>query len=84
MAEVVLRSTQHLSASDLRATAVFLKALPQRPGEAADPPAAISTRVAERGAKLYEQHCAQCHGEQGEGMRALIPRWRATAPSPCP
>jgi mono/diheme cytochrome c family protein len=73
MAEVVLQSTQHLSASDLRATAVFLKALPQRPGEAADPPVTISTRVAERGAKLYENHCAQCHGQQGEGIAGAYP-----------
>jgi mono/diheme cytochrome c family protein len=73
MAEVVLQSTQHLSASDLRATAVFLKALPQRAGEAADPPVAMSNRVAERGAKLYENHCAQCHGQQGEGIAGAYP-----------
>jgi mono/diheme cytochrome c family protein len=73
MAEVVLRSTQHLSASDLRATAVFLKALPQRPGEAQEPPAPVSSRVAERGAKLYENHCAQCHGQQGEGVAGAYP-----------
>jgi mono/diheme cytochrome c family protein len=73
MAEVVLQSTQHLSASDLRATAVFLKALPQRPAETADAPVTMSTRVAERGAKLYENHCAQCHGQQGEGIAGAYP-----------
>ncbi|TYZ14529.1 cytochrome c [Hymenobacter lutimineralis] len=25
------------------------------------------------GAKLYQTHCASCHGEQGEGLRRLIP-----------
>jgi len=73
MAEVVLRSTQQLSASDLRATAVFLKALPQRPAEAPGPPVTMSTQMAERGAKLYEQHCAQCHGPQGEGIAGAYP-----------
>ncbi|MCR5889802.1 cytochrome c [Hymenobacter sp. J193] len=41
------------------------------------------------GAKLYQSHCASCHGEQGEGLRRLIPpvaasdyvtRHRATLP----
>lgn len=34
MAEVVLQSTQHLSPADLRAMAVFLKALPKTPAQA--------------------------------------------------
>lgn len=25
------------------------------------------------GAKLYQTHCSSCHGEQGEGLRRLIP-----------
>ena len=73
MAEVVLQSTQHLSASDLRAAAVFLKALPQTLAGPTDPPAPMSTQVAERGAKLYEQRCAQCHGERGEGIAGAYP-----------
>ncbi|MBG8553892.1 c-type cytochrome [Hymenobacter guriensis] len=41
------------------------------------------------GARLYQSHCASCHGEQGEGLRRLIPpvaasdyvtRHRATLP----
>ena len=26
-----------------------------------------------RGAKLYETHCAQCHGEKGEGVAGAYP-----------
>lgn len=26
-----------------------------------------------KGAKLYQAHCASCHGEKGEGLRQLIP-----------
>ncbi|MBC6609991.1 cytochrome c [Hymenobacter sp. BT507] len=32
----------------------------------------FSTRQNE-GEKLYATHCASCHGEQGEGLRRLIP-----------
>jgi mono/diheme cytochrome c family protein len=72
MAEVVYRSTQFLSAADLQAMAVFLKQLPQ-----ANPAAARSPAVADdgssRGAKLYAQHCAQCHGDRGEGRPGAYP-----------
>jgi mono/diheme cytochrome c family protein len=72
MAEVVLHSTQHLSPADLRAMAVFLKALPRNPVEAAEPRAA-GTRLAERGAKVYEKQCAQCHGDKGDGVPGAYP-----------
>lgn len=74
MAEVVLQSTQYLAPADLRAMAVFLKGLPQREPQAETPqPAAMSTRMAARGAKLYGEHCAQCHGDQGEGVPGAYP-----------
>lgn len=77
MAEVVLHSTQHLAPADLMAMAVFLKDLP----EVAPPPAPlrapVSDTVAQRGAKLYEQHCAQCHGEQGLGIPGAYPALKA-------
>lgn len=72
MAEVVQQSTQYLSPPDLTAMATYLKALPQTPPE---PVRAASTapRTAERGAKLYDQHCAQCHGMQGQGVAGAYP-----------
>ncbi|MGY4828924.1 c-type cytochrome [Sphaerotilaceae bacterium SBD11-9] len=70
MAEVVGRSTQHLSDADLNAVAVYLKALPASHASA-EPPA--GTAPASNGAKLYEQHCAQCHGDQGEGVAGAFP-----------
>ena len=71
MAEVVFRSTQYLQAQDLQAMAKYLRSLPA--------PAARTVPVAKAGdallgAQLYSQHCAQCHGEQGEGRAgAFVP-----------
>ena len=75
MAQVVLDSTQHWNAEDLRATAVFLKALPQTapPRQQGAVVAAVNTSVAQRGAKLYEQHCEKCHGDQGQGVPGAYP-----------
>ena len=72
MAEVVFRSTQHLSDADARAMAVYLQVLPQQEHRAlagAAPPASALAR----GAKVYEQHCAQCHGDQGQGEPGAFP-----------
>ncbi len=74
MAEVVRHSTQHLEDTDLRAMAVFLKSVPQ-----VDPPspprtAPATAGVMQRGERLYGDHCAQCHGERGEGVPGAYPR----------
>jgi mono/diheme cytochrome c family protein len=72
MAEVVARSTQHLSAEDLQAMAVFLKSLPQSCDPAPEfKPLSEATRS--EGAKLYDQHCAQCHRDTGEGAGGAYP-----------
>ena len=64
MAEVVFRSTQYLSTDDLQAMAAYLQTLPA-PQAPAVP--VVPASDAPLGAKVYTQHCAQCHGEQGEG-----------------
>lgn len=67
MAEVVFRSTQYLTDADAKAMAVYLQDLPQH--TVSPPPAAPpATSAMARGAKVYEQQCAQCHGEQGQGQ----------------
>ena len=40
---------------------------------ASAPAVAVPTAVATRGAKLYEQHCAQCHGDNGTGVPNAYP-----------
>jgi mono/diheme cytochrome c family protein len=73
MAEVVLHSTQHLTSADLRAMAVYLKALPPQATDHPVTTAAASMGVAERGARLYGDHCMQCHGAQGQGVPGAYP-----------
>lgn len=79
MAQVVLSSTQYLSNEDLDAMAQFLKELPNArqesdlPATPATPVKAVPSNTATRGAKLYEQHCEQCHGNAGQGVANAYP-----------
>jgi mono/diheme cytochrome c family protein len=81
MAEVVRQSTQHMSDNDLRSMAVFLKSLPPTLHDAALPTVArgpkanavASSATARAGAALYENHCAQCHGDSGQGVAGAYP-----------
>jgi mono/diheme cytochrome c family protein len=73
MAEVVYRSTQYLSDGDLTAMAVFLKALPASETGAPSKRTRPADEVSARGAKIYEAHCAQCHGDRGEGASGVYP-----------
>lgn len=78
MAEVVFHGTQYLNDADLQAMASYLKALPPTDSSAGAPSAASATPAArssltQAGAKLYEQHCASCHGAQGQGVAGAYP-----------
>lgn len=74
MAEVVYRSTQHLSDADLAAMTEYLKALPpaQPPPTARQDVSADPEQMA-RGQKIYESRCADCHGAQGQGATGAYP-----------
>ncbi len=74
MAEVVQHSTQHWSAADLRAMALYLKQLPRTDTLVANTTTA-SARLKGVGEQLYDKRCAQCHGEQGEGRRGTDGRF---------
>lgn len=68
MAEVVFRSTQYLSDDDARALAVHLRALPPKEAPPSVNAARAAPEVLARGDKLYRQHCADCHGREGQGQ----------------
>jgi mono/diheme cytochrome c family protein len=72
MAEVVRRSTQHLSEADLRAMAVYLQGLDTGtvPAEPFVPAEAAQLAL---GDQVYRQHCIDCHGASGEGAPGAYP-----------
>ena len=75
MGEVVQNSTQYLNDADLGAMAQLLKTL-QTSGENKPPvarPVTATPATRERAARLYENHCAQCHGDQGQGVAGAYP-----------
>ena len=75
MAEVVYRSTQHLAEADLAAIALYLKQLPPdaRPARAPERSLRRDPGLMARGAKIYDQRCAYCHGDAGEGAPGAYP-----------
>jgi mono/diheme cytochrome c family protein len=74
MAEVVERSLQHLTVADVGAMGVYLKSLPPGPPVAVAAPAGPQAeRLAREGKALYEHHCADCHGANGQGKAPAYP-----------
>ncbi|REG50700.1 mono/diheme cytochrome c family protein [Paraburkholderia sp. BL6669N2] len=78
MAEVVYDSFQYLSEDDVRAVAVYLKALPARSGEAQQRPPSVAVteeqnRLTPLGKKIYDAQCAICHAAQGQGKLPNFP-----------
>jgi mono/diheme cytochrome c family protein len=74
MGEVVLRSTQHLSDADLGAMAAYLQTLGAQADVSPPAVAAPALKAANpHGEKLYADHCASCHGDNGEGVAGAYP-----------
>lgn len=72
MAEVVLGSTQYLTPEDATAIGIYLKALP--PAVALpDSKRAPTSSMMTTGEKLYAQHCASCHQDNGKGRAGAWP-----------
>jgi mono/diheme cytochrome c family protein len=72
MAEVVQHSTQHWSDADLNENPAQLT---QKKASNSVPKsqATTSATVLSQGAKIYEQHCEQCHQNQGQGIPGAYP-----------
>lgn len=73
MAEVVARSTQHMTDDDLRAIAVYLQSLPARPRVSYETSPLDTAPILAQGAKIYENRCASCHGKDGNGVAGVYP-----------
>jgi mono/diheme cytochrome c family protein len=81
MNEAIVHSTQYLSDADLDAIAAYLKTLPPTAHSPSsfqpDPGTAKALREgvnATRGAELYVDNCAGCHGSNGQGYAKAFPR----------
>ncbi|MFA9218434.1 MAG: cytochrome c [Sphingomonadaceae bacterium] len=75
MAEVVRQSLQHLDDADIGAMAVYLKSLPgqQAPREVELDKSQRALDYRAAGARIYDRHCVECHGAQGQGLPPHYP-----------
>jgi len=71
MSEVVVNSTSKMSDADVRAIAVYLKALPAGVPEPPVTPPSPAQMAA--GKKLYNSVCVACHEEDGSGAPRIYP-----------
>lgn len=80
MAEVVAGSTQHVDEPELREMARWILSQPMA-GEPSDASARStqatqsppSSKLMALGERVYADHCATCHGAQGQGVAGLYP-----------
>jgi cytochrome c553 len=77
MSVVVHDSLQHLTVADITAMAAYLKSLTQEDEPPEPPQIRVTDKQAEalvaQGAKLYENHCEDCHQRHGEGVPRIYP-----------
>lgn len=72
MAEVVATGTRYLSEADLAAMASYLASIPKQTPTRPAPEASASGTLA-NGQRLYREHCASCHGQDGAGVPGIYP-----------
>jgi mono/diheme cytochrome c family protein len=74
MADVIAHSLQHLQATDADSIETYLRSLPPAPPAATRPaPLKASDQHIALGNRLYTEHCADCHGSDGEGEAGKYP-----------
>ena len=76
MGEVVGRSTSHMTGSDLKAIAVYLKDLS---GPASETVASPDKGVMNAGAAIYQDLCSACHHKDGKGVPQMFPNLKEVA-----
>ncbi|MBC7916311.1 MAG: c-type cytochrome [Rhodoferax sp.] len=73
MAEVVAHSTQFLSDADTDAMGRHLQARSLSTVPRTNSAIAPAATLSPQGGALYERHCAECHGKNGEGRAGAYP-----------
>ncbi|WP_407176104.1 c-type cytochrome [Bradyrhizobium sp. STM 3562] len=83
MAEVVQLSTSNMTEEDVRAMAVYLKDIQ---GAASPGPGSVDQNVLTAGGAIFQDLCAACHRQDGQGIPHLFPRLSdaATVATPDP
>jgi len=77
MTEVIVNSTSHLRAADLRAIATYLKS---RPGQSEAPKAVADSEPAMRSGKaIFIDQCQACHSPSGTGLSKMFPALKDSA-----
>jgi mono/diheme cytochrome c family protein len=71
MAKIVLHGTQYLRDADALAMALYLQSLVTMPNPTATRPR--QTASDPQGRLIYEDQCAACHGDQGQGRAGAYP-----------
>jgi mono/diheme cytochrome c family protein len=77
MSEVVANSTSHMTESDLRAIAVYLKDLSSP--ATTETPVAADDPAMKTGQAVYRDNCAACHVANGSGIAQLFPTLKGSA-----
>lgn len=76
MANIIYQSLQYANEADIAAISEYLLSLPRETKLAAEnetkPPVALTSAL-EKGAKLYQQRCQDCHQADGKGVANVYP-----------
>lgn len=73
MAEVIASSLQWLEEGDALAIATYIKSLPRTAAPVPVRGPKARTQLGYASVALYENHCADCHGKNGEGEDGKFP-----------
>lgn len=77
MAEVVFNSLQYLTQTDINAMVTYIRSLPVTENAASFTGTRMSPghrkALIKQGAEIYKKHCAECHGDNGEGEAYKYP-----------
>jgi len=79
MADVVKNSTQHLSDTDLKAIAVYLKDIPADKTQATAKRTEGGKRALSRGEVIYTKNCSACHRKNGAGYAKIFPSLKGSS-----
>ena len=76
MADVIAHNLQYLAPADADAIEAYLRSLPAPPARREAPllQARVASEMLARGDAVYREHCADCHGDRGQGEAGKYPR----------